>query len=237
MASTQGQSSAATAPHLGPVVDDARDNGDRFEATELAVVLSHYELGVIRRIPNHRRGSRRAPKLRISAERGFLWEARVAVLGRLVMEGADWLLANEAGIDYALADWWPAVERRGPELARAAAGRMMVELAWLPAALTPQRGARWSRGDTDRAVVTVPGSAIPMTVLVSNEGRLLEASVLRRRVAPDGRSALAPYGIVVEAEARFGDFTVPSELVAAWGIGTDDRYDFMRVFVEDIDWL
>ncbi|NHA14072.1 DUF6544 family protein [Thioalkalivibrio sp. XN279] len=174
---------------------------------------------------------------RISAERGFLWEARVAVLGRLVVEGADWLLADEAGIDYALADWWPALRRRGPELARSATGRMMVELAWLPAALTPQRGARWSRGDTDRAVVTVPGSTTPMTVLVSDDGRLLEASVLRRRLAPDGRSALAPYGIVVEAEARFGDFTVPSELVAAWGIGTDDRYDFMRVFVEDIDWL
>jgi hypothetical protein len=174
---------------------------------------------------------------RISAERGYLWEGRVAVFGRLVVEGADWLLADEAGMDYALADWLPALQRRGPELARSAAGRMMVELAWLPAALSPQRGASWSRGDTDRAVVTVPGNVTPMTVLVGNDGRLLEASVLRRRVAPDGRSSLGPYGIIVEAEARFGDYTVPSELVAAWGIGTDARYDFMRVFVEDIAWL
>ncbi len=174
---------------------------------------------------------------RISAERGFLWEGRVAVFGRMVMEGADWLLGDEAGIDYAVADWWPALQRRGSELARSAAGRMMVELAWLPSALTPQRGANWSRGDTHRAIVSVPGNVTPMTVLVGDDGRLLEASVMRRRVAPDGRSSLGAYGVMVEAEARFGDFTVPSELVAAWGIGTDDRYDFMRVFVEDITWL
>jgi hypothetical protein len=76
-----------------------------------------------------------------------------------------------------------------------------------------------------------------MTVLVDGDGRLREASILRRRVGPDGQSALAPYGMAVEAEARFGDITVPSELVFAWGIGTDDRFDFMRIFVEDIDWL
>jgi hypothetical protein len=174
---------------------------------------------------------------RISAERGFLWEGRVGVLGRMVLEGADWLLADEAGVTYALADWWPTVDREGPEVARSAAGRMLVDLAWLPAALTPQRGARWSRGDTDRAVVTVPGNPNPMTVLVGDNGRLQEASILRRRVGPDGQSSLAPYGMAVEAETRFGDVTVPSELVLAWGIGTDDRYDFMRVFVEDIDWL
>ena len=174
---------------------------------------------------------------RISAERGFLWEARVGVLGRLALDGADWLLAEDAGLEYALAGWWPAVRGGGHELARSAAGRMMVDLAWLPMALTPQRGARWSRADQDRAVVTLPGGGTPMTVLVGADGALREASLLRRRVRADGSSMLGSYGIIVEAEARFGDFTVPSELVAAWGIGTDDRYDFMRVFVEDIDWL
>lgn len=174
---------------------------------------------------------------RLNAERGFVWEARIGVVGRMMLEGADWLLVNDAGVAYALADWVPAVERNGPELARSATGRLLVDLAWLPAALTPQRGARWSRGDNQRAVVTIPGHAMPMTLAIRDDGRLLEASILRRRVGPDGRSSLAPYGMVVEADARFGDLTVPSELVFAWGIGTDDRFDFMRVVVEGIDWL
>ena len=174
---------------------------------------------------------------RICAERGFIWESRIALLSHLGVQGADWLLADDAGIEYALAGWWPVLGRRGPEIARSAVGRLMVELVWLPSALTPQRGAKWSRGDTDRAVVKPSGSATPMTVVVSDSGRLREASVLRRRVSANGETSLGSYGITVEAEERFDDCRVPSRLVAAWGIGTDDREDFMRIAVDDIRWL
>ena len=37
---------------------------------ELAMVLSHYDIGPIRRIENYPRGSRRAPKARVSTSRG-----------------------------------------------------------------------------------------------------------------------------------------------------------------------
>lgn len=174
---------------------------------------------------------------RICAERGFIWASRIAAMRHLELYGTDWLFGEDAGIEHALADWWPVVERRGPELARSALGRLMVELAWLPSALTPQRGARWSRGDQDRAVVTPAGRAMPTTIVVAEDGRLLEASVVRRRVAANGESSLSPFGISVEAEGCWGDFRVPSKLVAAWGIGTDDREDFMRVTVDDIRWL
>jgi homoserine kinase type II len=65
------------APHLGPVVDDRRAEGARFGAPELGIVLSHFDLGVIKRIREYRRGSRRAPKLRIIAAQGdFLLKRR-----------------------------------------------------------------------------------------------------------------------------------------------------------------
>jgi hypothetical protein len=176
-------------------------------------------------------------RLRVCADRGFLWDARIGVVGRLEASGADWLLGDEAGIEYALAGWWPLMSRRGPDLARSAAGRLMVELLWLPSALTPQRGARWTKGDSDRAVVTLPGGVTPMTVVVAEDGRLREASIIRRRVSANGETSVAAYGVSVEAEARRGEFVVPSRLVAAWGIGTDDREDFMRMELEDIQWL
>jgi homoserine kinase type II len=63
-------------PHLGPIVDDVAD-WQRIESHELARVLSHYDLGVISSMRTYPRGSRRAPKLRISAERGeFLLKRR-----------------------------------------------------------------------------------------------------------------------------------------------------------------
>lgn len=65
------------APHLGPLEDDRGAVRERFDTHELAVVLSHYNLGVISRIREYRRGSRRAPKVRITAEQGeFLLKRR-----------------------------------------------------------------------------------------------------------------------------------------------------------------
>jgi hypothetical protein len=46
-----------------------------------------------------------------------------------------------------------------------------------------------------------------------------------------------PFGIRVEKEKQFGDFTVPSEVSAIWGYGTDDADEFMRIKVEDARFL
>lgn len=46
------------------------DEYDRFAPDELAVVLSHYDLGVIESAKEFRRGSRRAPKLLLTTVRG-----------------------------------------------------------------------------------------------------------------------------------------------------------------------
>lgn len=54
-----------------------------FDAEELAVVLSHYDLGVIESLTEFQRGSRRSPKLGIVAERGkFLLKRRAASKAR-----------------------------------------------------------------------------------------------------------------------------------------------------------
>ncbi len=178
-----------------------------------------------------------AARQRLCPERGFIWEARIAALRRLGVSGADWLFGDDAGVEYALADWWSIVARHGPEAALSAAGRMAIELVWMPAALTPQRGAHWVRGDAERAVVTPAGGKAPLTLVVAEDGRLQEASTLRRRIAANGETSISSYGISVESEGRWGDLMVPERLVTAWGIGTDDRMDFMRLAVEDIRWL
>jgi Ser/Thr protein kinase RdoA (MazF antagonist) len=50
---------------------------ERFDAQELAIVLSHYELGVIEQLRVFPRGSRRSPKLRIKSKQGeFLLKRR-----------------------------------------------------------------------------------------------------------------------------------------------------------------
>lgn len=54
-----------------------RRERDRFAADELAIVLSHYDLGAIESITEFRRGGRRSPKVGIVSERGkFLLKKR-----------------------------------------------------------------------------------------------------------------------------------------------------------------
>lgn len=58
---------------------DAPYDRDRFTPSELAVVLSHYDLGVVESAREFARGSRRAPKLILQTQRGrFLLKRRAA---------------------------------------------------------------------------------------------------------------------------------------------------------------
>lgn len=67
----QRKREAKPAPHshLGPKLDETTRR-ERFEADELAIVLSHYDIGVIDTARDYPRGSRRAPKVRIVADSG-----------------------------------------------------------------------------------------------------------------------------------------------------------------------
>ena len=65
MPSNGAEGVAAGAPASGPA-----SVTERFDPFELAIVLSHYELGVIRSIGRLRRGSLKTPKLLITTDRG-----------------------------------------------------------------------------------------------------------------------------------------------------------------------
>jgi Ser/Thr protein kinase RdoA (MazF antagonist) len=57
-------------PHVGPILED-RARRQRFDSRELAIVLSHYDLGVIEQIRAYPKGSSQSPKVRIKTRHGF----------------------------------------------------------------------------------------------------------------------------------------------------------------------
>lgn len=173
---------------------------------------------------------------RLSGGRGFLREARISVLRRLDLEGAEWLVGDQAGSDWALAGWIPALAESGDETSRSAAGRLLAELVWLPGELTPQRGAVWSGGDADTAVVTPAGAASPLAITVAEDGRLRSISIVRRRPSRSGAIAVAPWGLVFEDEGRFGDLSIPIRFRGVWGLGTDEHEEVLEADVDAIGW-
>ncbi len=176
---------------------------------------------------------------RICPERGLLWQARIEGVGRIYAEGAEYFCDGDAGSDFFLAGILPLVRVRGGEFARSSAGRLVIESIWLPACLSPARGATWEPGDEHRATVRLPGLAdmCTLNLTVAESGALVDVSMMRHQ-GGEGRSfGLMPFGIRVEEDSRFGDYTIPSRVVAAWGYGTDVAEEFMRITVEDARFL
>ncbi len=70
---------------------------EKFSAREVAQVLSHYDVGVISNIREYRRGSRRAPKLKLETERGeFMLKRKNAGFSRERAEAGHALQARAA---------------------------------------------------------------------------------------------------------------------------------------------
>jgi hypothetical protein len=181
------------------------------------------------------------PWMSLSAEqiavknRGFVWKAR-AGMGPLVVTGADHYLDGQGRMRISLLGLIPVINATGPDLAKAALGRLIVESALLPTALLPAPNVRVEGvdGSSFRAIVELHGETTPLTLTVDGEGRLKEMVFPRwGNLTDDGSYQHIPYGITAEGERTFGGYTVPSRLAVGWWHGTDRYEDSVRV---DLAW-
>jgi hypothetical protein len=61
---------------------------------------------------------------------------------------------------------------------------------------------------------------------------------MMRHLGGEGRSfGLMPYGLKVEAEKRFAEYTIPSRVSAVWGYGTDAAEEYLRIQIENARFL
>jgi hypothetical protein len=181
------------------------------------------------------------PWMSLSAEqiavknRGFVWKAR-AGMGPLTITGADHYLDGQGRMRISLFGLIPIINATGPDLARSALGRLLVESALLPSALLPAPNVRIEGLDGTRftAVVDLHGERSTLTLTVDGEGRLREMVFPRwGNLTGDGSHQYIPYGITAESERTFGGYTVPSRLAAGWWYGTERYEDSVRL---ELDW-
>jgi hypothetical protein len=162
---------------------------------------------------------------RLEAGVGFHWAARLR-WGPMVLAGVDQLRCGQASIDFRLFGLLPFLHASGPDVARAARGRLAIESLWLPSAAHPELGARWLVPDPtqpDRAEVRLPvdGEEAVVTAVVDPSGRLESAWVSRwGDPTESGSYGLHPFGGVLEGESAFDGYIIPGRLRAGWGFGT-----------------
>jgi hypothetical protein len=152
--------------------------------------------------------------------RGFVWKARVAGL----ITGADHYLDGVGGMDWRLAGRLTVAHEEGPDVSRSSAGRGGAESVWLPTALLPRFGVRWSAEDETHisAAYHLDDTALDLRFSLAPSGQLLDL-VFPRWGDPDrtGTWGWHPFGGEFSAHRSVEGLTVPAAGRFGWNYGTD----------------
>jgi hypothetical protein len=165
----------------------------------------------------------------LSPHHGFLWSARVAGL----IGGTDRYLDGAGAMAWKLAGLVTVAAGEGPDVARSAAGRAGAEGIWLPTALLPRFGVRWSAPAADRltAAFSVGETPLELHLRLDRAGRI-SSLAFDRWGDPDGdgRFGWHRFGGQVTGYASFGGLTIPAAGRLGWGWGGDgwERGEFFR---------
>jgi hypothetical protein len=149
--------------------------------------------------------------------------------------------AGGAGVmDVRLLGRMPLVRADDADTARSAAARAALEAAvFAPALLVAGDDVRWRAEAGDHVVVSfaVPPEHPEVHLRIGPDGALRAAHALRWDRKGTARYEYIPCGCDVEAERRFGPFTVPSAATVSWWYGTERRAPFFRARITGYDAL
>jgi hypothetical protein len=172
----------------------------------------------------------------IHGNRGMVWHAIVRMWGLSVC-GSDLLIDGEGRMQWNLLGCLPLVRAKGLDIVRSAAGRLAAESVWLPSTLAAE-DVSWTALDTARAQAQFAVSGYPasLELTVTAAGQLRRLALARWGNPDGGPFRPVPFGALVEDEARFGDYTIPTRLRVGWHIGTEgfeSEGEFFRATVDE----
>ena len=169
----------------------------------------------------------------IHADRGFMWQATVPLLGVPLIRGFDRLLNGAGEMRWKLFGIVPVMTASGPDVTRSAVGRLEAESLWLPSTLV-RSGVQWTARDARHAGATFRDSNT-VDFTIDERGRL-ESIRLQRWGNPGGGAFRSvDFGGVIEEEGTFEGYTVPTRVRVGWHVGSprfDADGEFFRATIE-----
>ena len=166
---------------------------------------------------------------------GFVWAARAAG----VIAGSDRYLDGVGAMDWKLLGLAAVAHGEGPDQARSAAARAGAEGMWVPTALLPRFGVRWTAGGPDRVTVRHQLGETPVEVRYRLDGAgRVRWFVLDRWGDPEGTGTFGwhRFGGEVTGYRSFDGVAIPAAGRAGWFFGTD-RWpggEFFRYRITDL---
>ena len=154
----------------------------------------------------------------LAPRRGFVWRASMR-WGIVPLSGYDLCDRATGEMNWKLLGFVPLVRASGPDIARSARGRLVLEAVLVPSTLLD---AEWSAESGTHLTVRFGGHTASLEI--GEDGRLLRAS-LPRWGDPDKKGWREEgFGVEVEEEARFGGYTIPRTIRGGW----QGHGDFIR---------
>ena len=202
--------------------------------TPLASSVSLEMRGTMRLKPEQEWAPMKARQI-LAPPKGFVWRAEVGA-GLMRFSGGDHYANGSGRVRFWLWGIIPLVKQEGPDVSRAALGRLVCETIWLPSSLLPRNGVKWEALDDESAQATIKigGEMTTLTLFVEPDGRLREIRILRwGNQTEDGSFGYVPFGGHMQEERDSGGYTIPSKVGVGWWIGTDHYFEFFRAQIED----
>jgi hypothetical protein len=174
----------------------------------------------------------------IHLERGMIWRATAWMSG-IPIRGKDSIIDGEGRMIWRLLGIIPIIKASGPDISKSAAGRLQGEFVWLPSRLA-MGDIEWSDQDSlhAKAKISVAGVTETITLLLTEEGRLVALS-LSRWGNPEGNSfGRYQFGAEFEEERTFGAYTIPTRFKAGWHYGSDlfeKKGEFFRCIIDEAE--
>jgi hypothetical protein len=133
----------------------------------------------------------------------------------------------------------PVVHAEGSDVSRSAAGRAAAEAVWVPTALLPRSGVRWSATDPHHITANyrLDDDADIELRYVLGDDAMVRSVVFDRWGDPDntGTWEFHPFGFEASSYSNFDGVTIPSAGRAGWFYGTDrwNEGEFFRSEITD----
>lgn len=168
----------------------------------------------------------------LAPREGYVWAVTTHLLG-LPIHGYDRLAHGAGDMDHRFLGRIPIVTSAGPDHTRSAAGRLVIEVIWTPAAaLSPAVSWEPAGEDQARMVTTFDGHRYAVTFTVTPTGALAGVSV--PRWASIGKEPYREHLFRADChdEGTFDGYTVPTRVTAGYDDGDWPESAFIRQSVD-----
>ena len=152
---------------------------------------------------------------------GYVWDATIRMLPLIPVRVRDAYARGVGSMHARVGALVPVVSQRGGrEMAEATLQRYVAESPWLPTAMLPDAGVRWTPLDDSAARATIIDGAVSASVDVHFAGDGTISRITAQRYRADGpRAVLTPWEGTSADYERHDGMLIPTSGEAAWIIG------------------